>query len=178
MRRAACRMETEEWQKAIDDYESAKEVEPDNVNQAGPALRQAKIELKKSKRKDLYKVLGVTKHATDHEIKKGYKKSAMQWHPDRHSSGTEEEKAAAELKFKEIGEAFEVLSDPQKKAQFDQGMDLEEINGGGGGGGGGGHHGIDPDELFRMFNGGMGGGGFPGGMGGPAASEEGAAYCI
>ena len=76
MRRAACRMETEEWQKAIDDYESAKEVEPDNVNQAGPALRQAKIELKKSKRKDLYKVLGVTKHATDHEIKKGYKKSA------------------------------------------------------------------------------------------------------
>ena len=55
------------------------------------------------------------KRASDHEIKKGYRKMAMQWHPDRHSSGTEAEKDAAEKKFKEIGEAFELLSDPEKK---------------------------------------------------------------
>ena len=121
-------------------------------------------------------VLGVTKHATDHEIKKGYKKAAMLCHPDRHASGTDEEKKAAEVKFKEVGEAFEILSDPEKKARYDQGEDVEEINGNSHGGGHGGMGGMDPNDIFRMYSG-MGGGmprgsrggmpgGFPGGFGG------------
>ena len=148
---------------------------------------------------------------------------ALQCHPDRHSSGTEEERAAAEKKFKELGEvwnthartpspssshlpepspalsllptpshtssrlrrrsrcclllsvtvcyclllsvtvcqAFEVLSDQQKRQRWDAGESLDEINGNGGGGGG---HRVDPHDIFRMYTGGggFGGGGFQG----------------
>lgn len=128
-------------------------------------MRQAKLELKKSLRKDLYKVLGIDKHADDRSIKKGYKMSAMRCHPDRHASGTDEEKAKAEVQFKEVGEAFEILSDPEKKQRYDQGEDVEEINGNGGGGGRG-PGGMSQADIFNMFNaqGGFGGGGMGGGM--------------
>lgn len=65
----------------------------------------------------------------------------------------------AEVKFKEIGEGYGILSDPQKKQMYDEGMDLEEINQGGRGGGGG----MDPNDIFQMF---FQGGGRGGGMGG------------
>jgi len=53
---------------------------------------------------------------------------AIKWHPDKHSAGTEEEKVNAEKMFKEIGEAYSILSDPKKKELFDAGHDVEEIN--------------------------------------------------
>jgi molecular chaperone DnaJ len=65
---------------------------------------------------DYYDILGVTKSATADEIKKAYRKQALEWHPDRHKT----DKEAAEKRFKEINEAYQVLSDPQKKAMFDQ----------------------------------------------------------
>ena len=65
-------------------------------------LQEAKLELKKSKRKDFYKILGVEKTANDDEIKKAYRKRAMVHHPDRHSSASEEEKKDHETKFKEV----------------------------------------------------------------------------
>ena len=163
LRRGACHLELEEWQKAIDDYERAHEVEPDDAG-IKQSLRNAKIELKKSKRKDLYKLLGVTRKATDHEIKKAYKKMALQLHPDRHTGASDEEKADMEKKFKELGEAFEILSDPQKKQRWDNGESIDEINGNGGGGGGGRAGGIDPADIFRMYSQQGGGGGFPGGF--------------
>ena len=71
-----------------------------------------------------------------------------------------------ELKFKEIREAFDILSDSQKKQRWDQGESLDEINGNGGGGGR--SHGMDPSDIFRMYSGaggGKGGGrGFRGGF--------------
>ena len=158
LRRAACRLELEQYNEAIADYEEAQQLEP-NDRGIAQSLRQAKLELKKSLRKDLYKVIGVGKHATESEIKKGYRKSAMQWHPDRHSAGTDEEREEAEKRFKEVGEAFDILSDPQKKQKYDAGMDVEDINGGGGGGGGGHQH-VDPMDIFAQM------GGFPGGGGG------------
>lgn len=66
--------------------------------------------------RDYYDILGVSKTASDAELKAAYRKQAMQWHPDRHRA----DKKTAEDKFKEINEAYEVLSDPQKKAAYDQ----------------------------------------------------------
>ena len=64
---------------------------------------------------DYYEVLGVTKTASGEEIKKAYRKLAMQYHPDRNPDNKE-----AEEKFKEVNEAYEVLSDANKKARYDQ----------------------------------------------------------
>ena len=78
--------------------------EPDDQS-IRQSLRHAKMELKKAQRKDLYKVLGVTKHASDPEIKKAYKKMALQCHPDRMTNASDEEKSAAEKRFKEVRRA-------------------------------------------------------------------------
>lgn len=65
---------------------------------------------------DYYDILGVSKSATADEIKKAYRKQALEWHPDRHK----DDKEAAEKRFKEINEAYQILSNPQKKAAYDQ----------------------------------------------------------
>jgi DnaJ family protein C protein 7 len=100
-------------------------------------LRQAKGMLKNAKRKDLYKILGVSRDADETGMKKAYRKSALKWHPDRHSCKTEEEKATAEAMFKDVNEAFGILSDPEKRKMYDEGGDIDEIEQGRGGGGGG-----------------------------------------
>lgn len=104
-----------------------------------------------AEKKDYYSILGVSKDATDDEIKKSYRKLAMKYHPDRWANGTEEEKKDAESKFKDIAEAYEVLSDPQKRNQYDNGgMDFD-------------FGGFDPMDIFMRMSG-MGGG-FGGGFG-------------
>lgn len=65
---------------------------------------------------DYYDILGVSKNASTDEIKKAYRKAALEWHPDRHK----DDKETAEKKFKEINEAYQVLSDPKKKSMYDQ----------------------------------------------------------
>lgn len=98
-----------------------------------------------SERKDYYSILGVSKDASEEDIKKAYRKLAMQYHPDRWATGTEQEKKEAESKFKDIGEAYDVLSDPQKRAHYDNGgMDFD-------------FGGLDPMDIFRRMSG-MGGG--------------------
>lgn len=109
-------------------------------------------------KRDYYEVLGVEKGATAEEIKKAYRKSAMKYHPDRNPGDKE-----AEEKFKEIGEAYEVLSDDQKRSRYDQfgfaGVDPNYGAGAGAGGyGGGGFSGFgdfgDLGDLFGSFFGG------------------------
>src|SRR5678815_2370579 len=72
-------------------------------------------------KRDYYDVLGVAKDASDEDIKKAYRKQAMKHHPDRnHGKGDEKSSKASEEKFKEAKEAYEMLSDPQKRAAYDR----------------------------------------------------------
>ena len=103
-------------------------------------------------KRDYYEVLGVNKGASDDEIKKAYRKEAKKYHPDLHPGDK-----TAEAKFKEVNEAYEVLSDSDKKARYDQyghaGVDPNF----GAGGAGGGFGGFDFSDIFDMFGGGFGG---------------------
>ena len=70
--------------------------------------------------KDYYSILGVPRNADDKTIKKKYRTEAVKWHPDKWANGTEEEKRTAEQKFKDISEAYNVLSDKEKRANYDR----------------------------------------------------------
>ena len=116
-------------------------------------------------KRDYYEVLGVTKNASDDEIKKAYKKMAIKYHPDRNPGEKE-----AEEKFKEAAEAYDVLRDPQKRARYDQ-FGPEGVNGAGGFGG----QSMNMDDIFSMFGdifGGHGFGGFGGGFGGGGRARK------
>ena len=69
--------------------------------------------------KDLYSILGVSKNATDEEIKKAYRKLALKYHPDKWGDKSEAEQKQAETKFKEVSEAYSVLSDKEKRQNYD-----------------------------------------------------------
>jgi len=110
-------------------------------------------------KKDFYEILGINKSASATEIKKAYRKMAIKYHPDKNPDDT-----TAEEKFKEAAEAYEVLSDDNKKARYDQyGHQAFEGGHGGGGFGGGG---MNMEDIFSqfgdIFGGGFGGGGFGG----------------
>ncbi|CAO2653253.1 Nn.00g026640.m01.CDS01 [Neocucurbitaria sp. VM-36] len=165
--RAKALGESGNWEEAVRDL---KAIQEENPSEAGIAkeIRDAELELKKSKRKDYYKILGLSKDCTETEIKKAYRKLAIVHHPDKNP---DDEDAAD--RFKEIQEAHETLSDPQKRERYDSGADLIDPSDMFGGGGGG-HPfaqagGIDPEILMQMFGGmggGMGGGRGGGGGGG------------
>lgn len=163
--RARCHGELEMYEECVRDYEQAQTQQ--KTAEVRQLLHEAKINLKRSKRKDYYKILGVGKQADAEEIKKAYRKRAMVHHPDRHSHASDAEQKEQEKKFKEVGEAYAVLSDAQKRMRYDQGKDMDDM----GGGGGGGHDMFDASQLFRHFNMEFGGGG-----GGGGCSRGGASF--
>ncbi len=115
-----------------------------------------------SQKRDYYEVLGVDKNATAQDIKKAYRKIALKYHPDKNPDDKE-----AEEKFKEAAEAYEVLSNEDKKARYDR-YGHQGVGSAAGGGFGGG--GMNMDDIFSqfgdIFGGAFGGGGFSGGRGG------------
>lgn len=125
LRRAASYMELEEYAKAVSDLEKACKIDKSRDNKR--LLMEAKSALKRSKRKDYYKILGIDKNASIDDIKKAYRKRAMVHHPDRHPNATEGEKKEQEIKFKEVGEAYGILSDPKKRLCYDNGRDIFDI---------------------------------------------------
>ncbi len=81
--------------------------------------------------KDFYQILGVQRNATEDDIKKAYRKLALEWHPDRWVNKSEDERKMAEDKFKEMTEAYETLSDPAKRSQYDGNTGSSGFNFGG-----------------------------------------------
>lgn len=156
IRRARCYMKMEKYEEAVADFERAQQLE--DTKELRIEIKEAKLELKKSKRKDYYKILEVSKDATNHEIKKAYRKMALIYHPDKNNE-TPEKAEEAEAKFKDVSEAYTVLSDPEKKRRYDSGVDLEEDFFQGGSQ----FHYNQHDIFSQMFNQGGFGGGFQGG---------------
>lgn len=158
VQRGEAKLLTEDWEGAVADLKLAAEKSPQDMN-IRETLMKAERSLKLSQRKDWYKILGVSKTASVSEIKRAYKKLALQWHPDKNVDNREE----AEAKFREIAAAYEILGDEEKRTRYDSGEDVDDMGSGMGGGG------------FNPFGGGFSGGqqytfhfegGFPGGFGG------------
>ena len=122
-------------------------------------------------KKDYYETLGVSKNASNADLKKAYRRLAMKYHPDRNPG------QAAEEQFKEVKESYEILSDAQKRSAYDQfgHAGVDQSSGGGGGPGGAGFGDVFGDIFGDIFGGGGGGGGAPslGGGGGVGAPPPG-----
>src|SRR5213079_3307663 len=119
-----------------------------------------------TEKRDYYEVLGVKRDATDEEVKRSYRKLAVKFHPDKNPDDPH-----AEEKFKELGEAYDVLIDPDKRAAYDRFGHAAFAQGGAGFGRGDFH---DPFEIFREVfgGGGIGGGIFETFFGGGGTSAE------
>jgi DnaJ family protein C protein 7 len=130
------------WEESVRELKSLFEENPQDSG-LPKEIRHAELELRKSKRKDYYKILGIEQDATEVQIKKAYRQMAIKWHPDKNPNNDE-----ADARFKDIGEAYETLSDTQKRDRYDRGVDLEpdpsEMFGGG-------SMNIDPTVLFEAM---------------------------
>merc|ERR1712038_888705 len=136
------------YQEAVNTFKEAVDFEPnDKKQEAMQKLQKAEIALKQSKEKNYYKILGISRTADKKAIKKAYRDLALKWHPDK-----ADDKEKAEKMFQDISEAYEVLSDEEKRGKYDRGEEVFENQGGRGGQ----HHGFHgfPQEMFRHAGGG------------------------
>ena len=117
--------DTDQHDAAIRDCEKVVQLDRTHENQA--TLKEAKRLEKLSKRKDYYKILGIERSASQDQIKQAYRKGALRHHPDRHVSAEPEVREKEESLFKDVSEAYSVLSDPKKKNRYDSGQDLDEL---------------------------------------------------
>lgn len=104
---------------AIRTYQDAIEID-ENLQRAKEGIERAKRLQKQAEKRDYYKILGVTRSASKQEVVKAYRKMAQKWHPDNFAQN-ESERKIAEKKFIDIAAAKEVLTDPEKRAIFDNG---------------------------------------------------------
>jgi DnaJ homolog subfamily C member 7 len=160
VRRADVLVKLGKYEQACYDYEQAKRAygreNRAEARRLDAKIRQAKLEQKKAERKDYYAIMGVDKQATPAQIKKAYRTLAVRLHPDRYDGDKEE----GVQKFKDLGEAYTVLSDPQKRRRYDSGVDIDALDGHGHGMGD-----FDPNDIFRAFMGGASFGGHGHGAG-------------
>jgi len=144
-------MEQDEFEEAVFQFKRAFELMEGDAG-VQDEVQRAEAALKQSKMKDYYKTLGISRRATTKQIKKAYRDLALQWHPDKHKG--EEEKEKAEKQFQAIAEAYEILSDDEKRAAYDRGEEVLPNQGGGG------QQGFNPfAQHFQHFQHGGGGGG-------------------
>lgn len=121
MKRATLYDNLEMYEESVRDYEFL--YKKLKTRELKDQLEKAKMLLMRSKHKNYYKILGVSKDANESEIKKAYKRKAMEYHPDKHANASEEDRLEQEKKFKDVSEAYHTLSDPNKKRNYDNGID-------------------------------------------------------
>jgi len=146
--RGEAHMMKDDFKEARNDLNAARQANP-NDHRAANAFQRLERKEKMALRKDYYKILGVAKDASPKDLKKAYRKLALEYHPDKHP---EAEKEKFNEKFQEITEAYEILSDEEKRGRYDRGEDLD---------------GRQQNPFQGGFPGGFpfgGGGGFPGGF--------------
>lgn len=114
---------------AIHDYQQALEID-EHLQRARDGIENVKMRQKQAERRDYYKILGVPRTATKQQIIKAYRKMAQKWHPDAYQG---DQKKMAEKKFIDVAAAKEVLTDPEKRKQFDMGEDPLDPEGNQGG---------------------------------------------
>lgn len=130
--RAEAYLQAEDYEAAVRDYSKAQEASGGQPSQrVRQGLEKAHRLLQQSKKKDYYKVLGVSRDADQRTIKKAYRKKAIEYHPDKFQGGSRDD---AEKKMADINAAYEVLSNPDLKEKYDQGHDPNDPTGGAGGG--------------------------------------------
>jgi DnaJ family protein C protein 3 len=173
LNKAQRQLDADEFDPAIATLNTAKEYHGGQNAKINDLLQKAHTLLKRSKQKDYYKVLGVSRDADERDIKKAFRKLTVQHHPDKaHQNGVSPEEAQKQMAA--INEAYEVLSDPELKARFDRGDDPNDPQAGQQGPFQGSPFGFGPGGqpvFFQQRSGGGGGGfkfqaggGFPGGF--------------
>ncbi|CAG8636137.1 6015_t:CDS:2, partial [Cetraspora pellucida] len=126
--RAEVLMEEEDYEAALNDYKKALDLTQGLDNRIKQGYLKADRMLKQSKKKDYYKILGVPRKADKKEIKRAYRKLAQEWHPDKYKGDLSPDQVA--VKMSAINEAYELLSDDELRARFDNGEDPNDPNSG------------------------------------------------
>lgn len=143
LRRANIHMELESYEEALQDYNRVKDLDSrtPNINQC---IALARERAEQAGKKDYYKILGVEKGATEEQLKRAYRQMALRCHPDKNAD-TPEKRSQSEKLFKDVNEAYAVLSDPSKRQRYDAGLGVHgtETNSAA--------RGVDPTQLFQMF---------------------------
>ncbi|KAG0200149.1 hypothetical protein BGX28_006701 [Mortierella sp. GBA30] len=125
--RGMAHMLSDDFEEAVRDFTKAQELAGGQDHQIHEKLSKAQRLLKQSQRKDYYKILGVARSATPRDIKKAFRKQALQWHPDTYRGELNAEQV--EKKMASLNEAYEVLSDPELRERFDNGDDPNDPQG-------------------------------------------------
>ena len=118
-------MQLQDYENSVNDYEKAHLLDPHNI-EIKQLLKEAKFERKNKNRKDYYAILGINVNASEEEIKKGYRTQAMKHHPDKHANAAIKDKQHHEKMFKEVNEAYSILSDKKQREIYDNGNDMNE----------------------------------------------------
>lgn len=147
-KRGKLEKDLKEWEAALNSMKKAKSM--DSTLNIEADIKQISEELKKEDNKDYYQIMGLSRTATNAEIKKAYKELVRKYHPDR-NTGNKEEQEKAEKMFKLVNEANEVLSDPVKKKRYDDAGCKKTEEGMYSSGAHQGFGGMDPNDLIRMF---------------------------
>ena len=140
-------MDCEEYEMALTQFSKAAEIDGGENREIREEIHKAEVAIKQSKQKDHYKTLGVSRKAKQREIKKAYRDLALRWHPDKHADDSEQEKERATIEFQKIAEAYEVLSDEERRSKYDRGEEVESNQGGGH------HQGFNPFQNMHFQGG-------------------------